>query len=122
MIRIFRKGLGALFEFIARPRPERLILGARVAIFRQGNSYPRIAAHIFRTNRWAGTAGSPGNRLIVVVVQPRRPKNHRRRNRAQFGAPALLQWLGIALVMFFLSWAMAMVFMQAWQTLLSHTN
>jgi hypothetical protein len=37
--------------------------------------------------------------------------------RTQFGAPALLQWLGAAIVVVCLLSAMALVFMQAWQTL-----
>jgi len=69
-----------------------------------------------------GAVRSTANRLIVVAVQPRHLKTHRRRKRAQFCAPALLQWLGIALVCVFLFWAMAMVFMQAWQTLRSRGN
>jgi hypothetical protein len=109
-------------EFIACRRIEGPILGARLAIFRQTIGYRRIATRIFRTNPMVGTARLIGNRLIVVVVQPRRLKTHRRRSRAQFCAPALLQWLGIALICVFLFWAMAMVFMQAWQTLRSRGN
>jgi hypothetical protein len=88
-------------------------------IFRQAICRRRIAANIYRTNLMVPTSGSTAGGQIVVTMQSRRQKNHGRRNHARFGAPALLQWAGIALVVVFLFWAMAMVFMQARQALLS---
>jgi hypothetical protein len=68
------------------------------------------------------TSGSNADGQIVVAMRLRHPKNHGRRNRARLRAPAFLQWMGIAVVAVFLFWAMAMVFMQAWHTLLPHGN
>lgn len=59
---------------------------------------------------------------IVVVMRTRRIKNQVRGKHAQFGALAPLQRLGIAIVIAFLLWAVALVFIQAWETLRPHTR
>jgi hypothetical protein len=54
---------------------------------------------------------------MLVVMQRWLPKTQRRRAGIHFRGPAILQWLGIAIVVVVVFWTMAMVFMQAWQSL-----
>jgi len=48
-------------------------------------------------------------------------RNRRTRRRAaRYGIPGVVYGLGLGMTLIFLLWAMAMVFLQAWQALQAH--
>lgn len=49
-------------------------------------------------------------------------RGKRREHPARYGIPGVLQGVGIAVVLIFLLWAVAMVLMQAWQAIQPHAK
>jgi hypothetical protein len=63
----------------------------------------------------------PATSLILAVMQLR-PSRRKRQHPARHGIPRVFEGVGIGIVLIFLLWALAMVFLQVWQAIQTHSR